>query len=326
MFNVQVRFVLAAGLAVVCVSASLDSQPDGLAETLLRARTSQRAGEYHAARAILMEALSKAPESAALLDALGSIEQDTGNYFEAERSYLHALSASARTGGDVDRLCILNNLGTLYLDTRQYTKGERIRQELEKVRPGALNSHPTETALLLNVLASLEHARNRGDEAERYYAQSLQILRKAGGPVSADAAAVENNLGFLHLEAGRYEAAENLFRQSIHEIEIALGPDDRALIQPLVNLAKCEYMSGRPDDAEGLARRAVELSGKIFGTQHPVTATAMLHQAAALRKSGRKAQARGLEKRAKASLKTAPAADLARYTVEARDLARHTKP
>jgi hypothetical protein len=50
----------------------------------------------------------------------------------------------------------------------------------------------------------------------------------------------------------------------------------------------------------------------------------MLHQAAALRKSGRKAQARGLEKRAKASLKTAPAADLARYTVEVRYLARHT--
>jgi tetratricopeptide (TPR) repeat protein len=288
---------------------------------LLAARNKQRAGEYSAARDILLGALSKASNSASLLNQLGSVRQDLGEYLEAERSYLQALSASAQTEGDPERLVILNNLGTLYFETGQYAKGDGVREQLEKLAAGNLEGHPAAAAKLLNVIASLEHARSRDDEAETHYARSLQLFQKANGTVTVDAALVKNNLGSLRLEAGRYESACDLFQQAIREIGIASGPEGPELIQPLVNLARCKNLSGYSNQAEPVARRAVELSMKVFGEAYPVTAGAMLEHAAALRRLRCKGPARDLEKRARTSLRNSSMKNLGAYTVSLRDLA-----
>lgn len=323
-------------IVAVCVFASLGTsqtagaqatradRADRLSEQLILARSLQQGGKYKSAQAILLEALSKAPNSASLLNQLGSVEQDLGEYLAAERSYLHALSAS--TQGDPERVAVLQNLATLYLDTGQYSKCERIREQLETLtfRPGAIENHPVEAAAFLNVLASLEHARKHDDQAERYYSRSLTLYRQAYGPVSLDAALVEANIGFLRLKARQYGSAAALFRRAIGEIEIASGPQNPALIRPLLDLAVCENMSGDPIQAEPVARRAVELSLKVFGEGHPVTATVMLEQATALRALRRKGEARNLEKRAKAYLRTNSTTDLAGYTVSVRDLAGAT--
>ena len=310
---------LAAGAQRLNGTGEIDRE----SELLLVARSKQQAGEYNIARDTLLKALSKTPDSAVLLDALGSVEQDLREYLAAERSYLHALSAS--TQGDPERVAVLQNLATLYLDTGQYSKCERIREQLEKLewRPGEFENHPAEAAALLNVIGSLEHARRREDQAERYYSRSMMLFRQAHGPISVDAALVEANLAFLRLEARQYESAADLFRQAIHEIEIASGPENQALIRPLVNLAACESMAGHANEAEVIARRAVELS-KAFGKTQPVTATAMLVRATALRRLGRKRLARDLEKRAKAYLRNNPTTNLSGYTVSLRDLAGAT--
>lgn len=325
--NITFAAVCAFVIGLTTLPAEAQSQSGApqagkVSEQLLLARTKQSAGEYNAARDILLEALSKAPSSAALLDQLGSVEQDLGGYLEAERSYLRALSASRATKGDREQVTILQNLATLYLDTDQYSKGERIREQLEELlQPRALNDNPAEAATLLNVIASLEHARNRDDEAERYYSECLRFLQQAQAPVDADAALVRANLAFLRLEARRYESAADLFHQAIREIEIASGPGSPALVRPLVNLARCENMSGHANEAEPVARRAVELSVSILGEGHPVTATAMLEQATALRRLRRKRPARDLEKRAKACLRNSSTTNLSGYIVSLRDLA-----
>lgn len=282
-----------------------NSAPDAgaVSAQLLIARNKQQAGEYNAARDILQKGLFEAPNSVSLLNQLGSVEQDLGEYPKAERFYLQALNTCTQTGSEPERLIILNNLGTLYLDTNDYSKAEQIRELLEKLRPGTLADHPSEAGTLLNVIASLEHARNRDGEAERYYSRSLLLLRQAHGPASVDAALVEANLGFVRLDAQQHESAAGLFRQAIREIEIASGPENPALVRPLVNLARCENMSDHPNEAETVARRAVELSVKIFGEGHPVTATAMLEKATALRSLRHEKLARDLERRAKAGLR-----------------------
>jgi len=152
-------------------------------------------------------------------------------------------------------------------------------------------------------MGSLEHMRDRNDEAMRYYTRSLHMLHALRDPVNADIAAVESNLGALHFEAARYEPAADFFQQSVREIENALGPRHPSLVRSLVNLAMCLDRGGNPGQAESVSRRAVALSGKVFGQEHPLTATAMLGQARALRQLRCKAQARDLEKRAKAALR-----------------------
>lgn len=316
-------------LTVLAAGAQLPygtHQADRITEQLLSARSKQHAGDYQAAQDILLKALSEVPDCAPLLDALGSVEQDLGEYFEAERSYLRALNASAATAGDPEHVALLQNLGTLYLDTGQYSKGERVREELEKLELGAFNDHPAAAGVLLNVIGSLEHARNRDDEAERYYSRSLLLLRQARGPASVDAAAVQTNIGLLRLEARQYASAAALFRQAIRQIEIASGPEDPALIRPLLNLARCENMTGHANEAEALARRAVELSSKTFGKAHVVTANAMLEEASALRRLRRKRLARDLEKQAKAYLQSNSAITSAGFSVSVRDLGATTNP
>jgi tetratricopeptide (TPR) repeat protein len=293
--------------------------PAGTAfQELLRGRRLQQAGQFKAARDVLLQALSAAPDSAALLDALGSVEQDMGEYGEAERFYLRAIAAPDSGG---ERIIALNNLGTLYLETAQYAKGDRIRKELEKLLPAILDSHPTAAGVLFSVIGGLEHGRRRDHEAERDYLRSLQLFEQARRSASQQAAYVKNNLGGLKLEAGRCDSARDFFQQAIQEIESISGLEDPNLVKPLINMARCENHEHRPQAAEPLARRAVELSTRFFGEAHRATATAMLEQAAALRRLGRKEVASDLEKRAKAALRTNSGRN-ATYTVDVNELAR----
>jgi tetratricopeptide (TPR) repeat protein len=312
-------FLFGALVALFPAMARAQSGID-FSEQLLRARGLQQAGQYNAARSVLLETLTKAPDSAILLDALGSVQQDLGEYVEAERSYLRALELSSRSAGDTERLVLLNNLATLYLESAQYEKGSRVREQLEKLTPAILEEQPRAAAILLNVAGSLEHARNRDREAETYYVRSLELFHRTMGPISVDAAVVKINLGGLRLEAGQYQAATDLFQQAIHEIETASNPGNPALIRPLINAARSENLSGHPNLAEPFARRGVELSLQILGESHPVTATAMLEEAMALRGLGHKKPARELEKRAKAGLRARSTAGASGYTVSLRDL------
>jgi tetratricopeptide (TPR) repeat protein len=320
----KVTFVLAAVLTLSPAAAQPQNNIDSAgsaSEHVLSARQLQQAGQYNAARAVLLKALSDAPDSASLLDAMGSVEQDMGDYLEAERFYLRALRVS-QSGMNTERLVTLNNLGTLYLETAQYAKGDRVREQLEKLAPAVLEARPRAAAILLSIIGGLEQARNRAEEAESYYLRSLQLFRRANGAPTEEAAAVKNNLGGLRLEAGQYQSASDLFQQAIREIEKASGPESPALIRPLVNAAASENRAHHASLAEPLARRAVALSVKVLGEGHPVTATAMLEQAAALRRLGKKGLARNLEKHARAGLRASSPINTSGYTVSLRDLAK----
>jgi tetratricopeptide (TPR) repeat protein len=315
-------------LALAAFRAEVQAPPAGVPsegiafEALLSGRRLQQAGQLQAARDVLLRGLSMAPDSAPLLDALGSVEQDKGEYAEAESLYLRAIAAAADSAGE--RMVALNNLGTLYLETAQHKKGDRIREQLQKLLPAILETHPIAAGMLLNVMGGLERARNRNDEAERDYVRSLQLFEQARQIAIRQTAIAKNNLGGIKLDAGRCDSAGDLFRQAIQEIESISGPENLAFVNPLINLARCENLGHRPQAAEPLARRAVELSTRLFGEKHRITATAMLEQAAALRRIGQKDMAGDLEKRAKAGLRTNSARNTTGYTINVNELARES--
>jgi len=246
------------------ISPLIGAEPQN-AGLLRGALAKQSAGDYATARTILTNALLEAPPSGPLLNALSSVQQDLGEYLEAERSYIRALEVYARSENDPERIVVLNNLATLYLETDQYSKGERVREQFESLPPEALARQPMSKVAFLELSGSLEHVRNRDDRAERYYTLALELLRKTESSASVLAASIESNLGFLRLESQRYESAEGFFRQAMHDIEMAAGPEHPLLIRILVNSAICENMLGHAKEAELLARRAVELSGRIYG-------------------------------------------------------------
>ncbi len=294
-------------------------EADSIRTQLLIARAKQAKGEYSAARAILLQALDKAPDSASLVNALGSVEQDLGQYMEAERTYFRALSLSARIKGDPEHLLLLNNLATLIWKP---TAIERQSRQLESLSVDAFASEPGRRGRLMNLIGLLKRAQNKKEEAERYYSLSLDRFREIEGYPSLDAASAQANLGSLRLEGRQYKAAADLLKAAIGEIEAAAGPDNPALIRLLIMLARCEEPGGNAREAELTARRAMELSTKILPAGHPLAAAAMLEQATAFRRLREKAKARDVEKLAQAWLRQNSSAKLSTYTVDVRALSR----
>ena len=61
---------------------------------LIAALAKQANGEFASARAMVEGALTEMPECLVLLNTLGSLEQDAGEYLAAEHAYLRALSTA----------------------------------------------------------------------------------------------------------------------------------------------------------------------------------------------------------------------------------------
>ncbi len=323
------QWCLAAGCAFLLVVPTLirggpsdprSDQSSEVSEQLIKVRSMQEAGDHSGAREWLLEILRKTPNLPSVLDSLGSVEQDSGNYLDAERAYRKGLSLSAESGDNAERVALLTNLATLYLDTNQYSKGEQIGEELKKLQRETLNAQPAAAGKLLNVIGSLEHVSGRDDQAEQYFSQSVVLLRQAGSAARVDAALVEANIAFLRLEARRYEAGAAILSQVIGEIESASTSENPALIRPLIDFARCESRSAQANEAEVSARRAVMLSTKTYGQAHLLTATAMREQANALRHLGQKSEARELEKKVRAYLDIHGQGPLSRFSVSVREL------
>ena len=223
-------------------------------------------------------------------------------------------------------MAILNNLATLFLESRQYPKIQRLSAEIEQSSRDISGAEPTEAAPLLNVLAGMQHMRHQYAEAERSYLRSIELWERAEGPHTANAGVVRSNLGVLYFDCGRLERADAVFNQAITDIENTVGREHPLLIHGLVNLAAFRYRMKRPEEAEPLARRAADLGAKFLGADHPDTAEAMLLEARTLRQLRRKQEAKALERRATSALRKSAAVNLTGYTVDQRTLSKSGKP
>ena len=93
------------------------------------------------------------------------------------------------------------------------------------------------------------------------------------------------------------------------------------LVPILRALATLQADSGNYSEALRGDERAVQLAEKAWGRNHPQIGDALLDEASWLRKLHRKHEARALEARAKKIQEANAQNGLARYTVDARDVA-----
>jgi tetratricopeptide (TPR) repeat protein len=139
---------------------------------------------------------------------------EEGHFAEAEKSLRRALTESVNTDASVTA-AILNNLGSVYQDLGEYAKAEQhARRSLstwETIRPpGHLD-----LARPLNTLAGIYTKIGRYSDAEQLYRRSLAIRTEVLGPNHLDVGRVLSNQGELQLLRGRHAAAEQLFRQAL---------------------------------------------------------------------------------------------------------------
>jgi eukaryotic-like serine/threonine-protein kinase len=131
---------------------------------------------------------------------------------------------------------------------------------LERLRHSPRPSPATE-ADFIGSLGFAEHLGGHNAQAERDYAQALQMFARAGRERSAEAISVRNNSGIVSDGAGDSRRALEIFQQTLQIVM-----QDRGQPQPppylVANLARQLENVGRFDEARARYAQCVELAAK----------------------------------------------------------------
>ena len=132
------------------------------------------------------------------------------------------------------------------------------------------------TAVTLNELAVLYHARGRLSEAEPLYRRALAIWEKL--PERMELATLLSNLARLCLDQEKYDEVVALSKRALG-ISQSIAPNHPEVANSLNNLADVHAIQGRYAEAEPLYRQALTILENSFGKEHPEVAYGLSHLA-----------------------------------------------
>lgn len=288
------------------LAAAAQSQTGNDVSTEVRAlldegARSRAAGEWKDAERFLHLAYSKglAADSSGFAAAfsaneLGSLLQDLGRSPDSERYYTLAMRL-LEGGGRPDRLLIVVcNLASLYLDTGQYAKAERLDLEarIREAQPGLYRTRA------MSNLASLHFARRCLEPAEALLLQCLSDYEMLGR--REDAAAVLNNLALISIETGRLAEAIGRLERSVAAVQTGSPAPGAVYLRSLVNLGAAQALAGHRSEAVAISEQAAALVEQWLGSDSPAAAPLLAVCSDALKAAGEKSQAKRWRKKAQA--------------------------
>ncbi len=224
-----------------------------------------------------VEALASQPAvQARMLDALGQIHQNLGQYEQAEALLERGLALRRRhlEPAHADLAGSLRHLGRLLRLRGRYARAESLYVEALAVYRALPGEQRPAIAATLEDLAFLMPYLARNAESERYYRAALATFVAALGPHSADARRVELRIVATLRRLGRYEEAEAMARDLIARRRGALGNDHPDVALALVQLADILGEDlGRPAEAVQAYREAIAIESRTLPPDDP----AILH-------------------------------------------------
>lgn len=218
--------LLSAAIAAVCAEEKKSWE-----QAMCLAADLQRQGEHAQAAKVLESTLGGTGTGggwrAVVLNRLGALYQDMGDYREAERFYLRSITALDQSGGEgyPSKASPLNNLGTLYIATHQYGRAERTLRRALELRESEPNPGHPGTAVILNNLGAALYGRREYQAAEEIYRRALAIAERKLGPDHRLVGQCLAHYALLLRETKRKKAAKRM-EQRARLILAALPPDD----------------------------------------------------------------------------------------------------
>lgn len=319
MFESAIHF----GVAVIL---STDALAPRLA--ISRADELNRAGDIRGAENALMPVVSspdlirKYPEEIALARGnLGALYQDLSRPAEAERQYVKAdalLRGKSTPLSEILRSRISLNLASLFLETGQHGKAERIISELSKRNIEDKN----DAARLRGTIGSLHMVRGRYEEARREFLAALEWWNSQND--SMNAAVVLNNLGVLAMEQGDTKVAEAHLSEGVRLWQTMADPDSPASLRGMANYGAALVFNGKGAAAKDILERALGIAKRWHGENTLVTAQVAMLYSAALDTTGSKKEAKRLRTETQRIGAALAAIDPAVHTADILDLARRS--
>lgn len=186
-------------------------------------------------------------------------------------------------------LDVLINLGSVQAAKNTATAGMNSFDKKE-----------TEYAIILNKYADIHNLTGEYTRSEKFFQESLKILRSVEGNSSLNVNNVSVNLGNLYVNQGRIPEAEKLFStaETYYQGQLSVPDVEYAYYSTLNNRAYALNSLSLYENAIQLYQIVLRHDSIAFGINHPDYARTLTNLAGTLINQGQTAEARRLLRRA----------------------------
>ena len=217
---------------------------------------------------------------------------------------------------------LLNNLGLMHAQKGNFVEAQRHFAEALAIKRSQGKEQTAGFAQTLNNLAGLHHETANSSEAEQLLQQAIEIYKKTLTDLDDPAyAECVGNLGAVYLGQAEYAKAEPLLKQALAIYARKLGKHHRLYANPLSNLAALHCRQENFSKAEPLYQQCIKIHRKASGEKHPSYATSIGNLAGMYTEMGRFADAEPLCRKALTIRRTALGAQHPLYRESLSDLA-----
>lgn len=208
-------------------------------------------------------------EYANLLNSMGLISKQLGNYSKAEDYYLKGLSI-CKSIGRLDTLyaTILNDIADLFQSTDNYDKAEIFYKNAIHICDSILGKEHEDYIGTLNNLAF--NYKQQGDylKAETNYLQGLMLCRKALPKDHIYYSVLLDNIGVLYYTMGKYQIAEKYCMEAIEIRKQTLGTLHPHYANSLEHLGRLYELMGKWQKSEYYYMETLRIRSKILVPQN----------------------------------------------------------
>lgn len=209
-----------------------------------------------------------------------------------------ATAAVDRSGDEVARGWLLNNLGILYGLRREYEPARSLLHRALAIKQSMLGTEHLDVGIAWFNLGNGLLGDNRLDEAREAFERARSIFMATVGHTHPHVAFVETGLGHMRRSEGRLAQAAVHFRRALEISERALGPEDLRVAKSLEYLGVVEAMDGQLEKAAGHLRRALKIYEQAMGPNTPQVGVCVVKLSNVERARGRRTEALALAERA----------------------------
>ena len=275
---------------------------DGVGPSKALGRDTQMLREIldHTARRVGQD-LNHQPEvQAELLNTLGNVYRELGDYPKADAMIREALALRKSVFGEKHPRVAdsLHDLGALLRDQGKPADAETLFRQALAMRRELLGIEHPEVANSLDAIGVALSDQGKLPEAEDFHRQSLALRKKLFGEEHVDVAGSLHNLGTVFLMEGKYPEAEAIFRRVIATRKQLLGDVHPLLATTLGNLGTTLWWENKFPEAETVYRQTLDMQRKLMGGEHPDVATSLHNLACVLQRQGKLAEAEPLYRQA----------------------------
>ena len=213
----------------------------------------------------------KIPDYISIINNLGILYSELGDYKVAEPYFKQALEIRKKTLGDEhpDVASSLNNLGVLCSNIGDYQSAESFYKQSLAIKKKAFGEKHPDLILSLDNLGQLFSDIGDYKSAEPYYKQSLAILKNILGVKHTDYGGGLMRLGILYYNMGDYQVAEPYFKQTLEIYKQNLGEEHPDYAMTLNNLGNLFSDMGDYKTAEPYYKQSIEIYKHSLGEEHP---------------------------------------------------------